>query len=47
MAHSSSPTIMLRAWLRKRYKSLDEGAKVSYEATQAQKGTQANNVSRV
>jgi cold shock protein len=29
------------------YKSLDEGAKVSYEATQGQKGMQAENVSRV
>jgi len=29
------------------FKSLDEGAKVSYEATQGQKGMQANNVSRV
>jgi CspA family cold shock protein len=29
------------------YKSLDEGAKVSYEATQGQKGMQADNVSRV
>ena len=29
------------------FKSLDEGAKVSYEATQGQKGTQADNVSRV
>ena len=29
------------------YKSLDEGAKVSYEATQAQKGMQADNVSAV
>jgi cold shock protein len=29
------------------YKSLDEGAKVSYEATQGQKGMQADNVSAV
>jgi cold shock protein len=29
------------------YKSLDEGAKVSYEATQGRKGMQADNVSRV
>ena len=29
------------------YKSLDEGAKVSYEATQGQKGMQADNVARV
>jgi CspA family cold shock protein len=29
------------------FKSLDEGAKVSYEATQGQKGMQADNVSRV
>jgi cold shock protein len=29
------------------YKSLDEGAKVSYEATQGRKGLQAENVSRV
>jgi CspA family cold shock protein len=29
------------------YKSLDEGAKVSYEATQGRKGMQAHNVSRV
>jgi CspA family cold shock protein len=29
------------------FKSLDEGVKVSYEATQGQKGMQANNVSRV
>ena len=29
------------------YKTLDEGAKVSYEATQGQKGMQADNVSRV
>jgi CspA family cold shock protein len=29
------------------YKSLDEGAKVSYEATQGQKGMQADNVSRL
>jgi cold shock protein len=29
------------------YKSLDEGAKVSYEATQGRKGLQADNVSRV
>ena len=29
------------------FKSLDEGAKVAYEATQGQKGMQANNVSRV
>src|SRR5918996_1262632 len=29
------------------YKSLDEGAKVSYEATQGQKGMQAENVSRI
>ena len=29
------------------YKSLDEGAKVSYEATQGKKGMQADNVSRV
>ena len=27
------------------FKSLDEGAKVSYEATRGQKGMQANNVS--
>ena len=27
------------------FKSLDEGAKVSYEATQGKKGMQANNVS--
>jgi CspA family cold shock protein len=27
------------------FKSLDEGAKVSYEATRAQKGMQADNVS--
>jgi cold shock protein len=31
----------------KGFKSLDEGVKVSYEATQGQKGMQANNVSRV
>jgi CspA family cold shock protein len=29
------------------FKSLEEGNKVSYEATQGQKGMQANNVSRV
>ena len=29
------------------FKSLDEGAKVSYEATQGQKGMQAANVSAV
>ncbi len=29
------------------FKSLDEGAKVSYEATQGQKGMQADNVSAV
>ncbi|MBA2712327.1 MAG: cold-shock protein [Rubrobacteraceae bacterium] len=29
------------------FKSLDEGDKVSYEATQGQKGMQADNVSRV
>ena len=29
------------------FKSLDKGAKVSYEATQGQKGVQANNVSKV
>jgi CspA family cold shock protein len=29
------------------FKSLEEGAKVSYEATQGQKGMQANNVSKV
>jgi CspA family cold shock protein len=29
------------------FKSLDEGAKVSYEATQGRKGLQADNVSRV
>jgi len=29
------------------YKSLDEGAKVSYETTQGRKGLQADNVSRV
>jgi CspA family cold shock protein len=29
------------------FKSLDEGAKVSYEATQGQKGMQAENVSPV
>ena len=29
------------------YKSLEEGAKVSYEATQGRKGMQAENVSRV
>ena len=29
------------------YKSLDEGAKVSYETTQGNKGMQAVNVSRV
>jgi CspA family cold shock protein len=29
------------------YKSLDEGTKVSYEATQGKKGMQADNVSRV
>jgi CspA family cold shock protein len=29
------------------FKSLEEGAKVSYEATQGQKGMQAENVSRV
>ena len=29
------------------FKSLDEGAKVSYEATQGKKGLQAENVSRV
>jgi cold shock protein len=28
------------------YKSLDEGEKVSYEATQGKKGLQAGNVSR-
>ena len=29
------------------FKSLEEGAKVSYEATQGQKGLQADNVSAV
>jgi cold shock protein len=29
------------------FKSLEEGAKVSYEATQSKKGMQAENVSRV
>ena len=29
------------------FKSLDEGAKVSYEATQGKKGRQADNVSAV
>ena len=29
------------------YKSLDEGAKVSYEETQGRKGLQADNVSRL
>jgi CspA family cold shock protein len=29
------------------FKSLEEGNKVSYEATQGQKGMQANNVSKV
>ena len=29
------------------FKSLEEGAKVSYEATQGQKGPQAENVSRL
>ena len=29
------------------FKSLEEGAKVSYEATQGRKGMQADNVSRV
>ena len=29
------------------FKSLDEGAKVSYEATQGKKGMQSDNVSRV
>ena len=29
------------------YKSLDEGAKVSYEASQGKKGMQADNVSTV
>jgi cold shock protein len=29
------------------FKSLEEGAKVSYEATQGQKGMQADNVSRI
>ena len=29
------------------FKSLEEGAKVSYEATQGQKGMQADNVSKV
>ena len=29
------------------YKSLDEGAKVSYEVTQGRKGLQADNVSRL
>jgi CspA family cold shock protein len=29
------------------FKSLDEGAKVTYEATQGKKGMQANNVSMV
>jgi len=29
------------------YKSLEEGAKVSYEATQGRKGLQAENVSRL
>jgi CspA family cold shock protein len=29
------------------FKSLDEGDKVSYEATQGQKGMQADNVSRI
>ena len=29
------------------YKSLDEGAKVSYEAIQGRKGLQADNVSRL
>ena len=29
------------------FKSLDEGAKVSYEASQGQKGMQADNVSAV
>ena len=28
------------------FKSLDEGAKVSYEATQGKKGMQADNVSK-
>ena len=29
------------------FKSLDEGAKVSYESTQGQKGPQAENVSKL
>jgi CspA family cold shock protein len=29
------------------FKSLDEGAKVSYEATQGQRGMQADNVSKL
>jgi CspA family cold shock protein len=29
------------------FKSLDEGAKVSYETTQGRKGLQADNVSRI
>jgi CspA family cold shock protein len=29
------------------FKTLDEGAKVSYEATQGRKGLQADNVSRL
>ena len=29
------------------FRSLDEGAKVSYEATQGQKGMQADNVSKL
>jgi len=29
------------------YKSLEEGAKVSYEATQGRKGLQADNVSKL
>jgi CspA family cold shock protein len=29
------------------FKSLDEGAKVSFEATQGRKGMQADNVSRI
>jgi cold shock protein len=32
---------------RNGFKTLDEGAKVSYETTQGRKGMQADNVSRV
>jgi cold shock protein len=40
---SSCTTTASRA---RAYKSLEEGAKVSYEATQGRKGMQADNVSK-